>query len=150
MSGPADRTDLAEWLANVVAGDPLILASATCPVDDNIEESGLDVRTHAMVCLAALVAAGESGSAFDEHVAIALDHGVTLSEIAGVLVALLPTAGAARVASAAPAILAAIDRTAADVHARPEIRRDARPADSWLQQAELPGPADRLAPVRHR
>lgn len=149
MSGPPDRTNLAEWLASVAAGDPHVLASATCPTDDNIEESGLDVRTHAMVCLAALVAAGESGAGFDEHVAIALDHGVTPGEIAGVLVALLPTAGAACVSSAAPAILAAIDR-AADVHADPEIRPGAGPAGGWLQQAELPGPADCLAPVGHR
>jgi alkylhydroperoxidase/carboxymuconolactone decarboxylase family protein YurZ len=143
-----DRTGLAEWLASVAAGDPVILASATCPKDDNIEESGLDVRTHAMVCLAALVAAGESGTAYDEHIAIALDHGVTLGEIAGVLVALLPTAGAARVTAAAPAIIAAIDR-AADVHAATETHVGMTPSGSDLKQAELSGPAYRLAPVRH-
>lgn len=150
MSGLADRAGLAGWLASVAAGDPVILASAAFPKDDNIEESGLDVRTHAMVCLAALVVAGASGAAFDEHVAIALDHGVTLGEIAGVLVALLPTVGAARVSSAAPAILAAIDRAAADVHVGSEIQTDVTSAGEGLQQAELPGPADCLAPVRHR
>jgi alkylhydroperoxidase/carboxymuconolactone decarboxylase family protein YurZ len=63
-----------------------------------------------MVCLAALVASGERGTTYDQHVAAALDHGVTPDEIVGVLVALLPTAGAARVAAAAPAIRAAIER----------------------------------------
>jgi len=149
VSGPPGRTDLAEWLASVAAGDPVALASATCPKDDNIEESGLDVRTHAMVCLAALVAAGESGTAYDEHVAIALDHGVTLGEIAGVLVALLPTAGAARASAAAPAILAAVDHAAADVHSGSEASSGVTPPGSDLKQAELSGPSHRLSPVRH-
>jgi len=104
----------AGWLARLAAGDPGIVASASGPAADNIEASGLDVRTHALVRLAALVAAGEPGAAYDEYVATALDHGVTLDEIAGVLVALLPTAGAARVTGAAPAILEAIDRVAPD------------------------------------
>jgi len=149
VSGIPDRTGLTGWLASVAAGDPVALASATCTKDENIEESGLDVRTHAMVCLAALVAAGESGTAYDEHIGIALDHGVTLDEIAGVLVALLPTAGAARVSAAAPAMLAAIDRAAADVHAGPEASAGVTPSGSDLKQAELPGPAHRLASVRH-
>ena len=149
MSGPRDRTGPTEWLAGIAAGDPASLTSATCTKDDNIEESGLDVRTHAMVCLAALVAAGASGTAYDEHIGIALDHGVTLDEIAGVLVALLPTAGAARVSAAAPAILAAIDRAAAAAHAGPEASAGVTPSGSHLKQAELPGPAHRLAPVRN-
>ena len=99
---------------------------------------------------AATSAAGASGAAYDEHIAIALDHGVTLGELAGVLIALLPTAGAARVTAAAPAILAAIDRAAADVHKRPETQTGATQSGSGLQQAELPGPADCLTPVGHR
>jgi alkylhydroperoxidase/carboxymuconolactone decarboxylase family protein YurZ len=149
VSDPPYRMDLAEWLASVAEGDPVVLASATCPTDDNIEESGLDVRTHAMVCLAALVAAGESGTAYDEHIAIALDHGVTLGEIAGVLVALLATAGAARVTAAAPAILAAIDRATGDGQAGSQAPAGLTLPGSDLKQAELSGPAYRLAPVRH-
>jgi alkylhydroperoxidase/carboxymuconolactone decarboxylase family protein YurZ len=80
---------------------------------DDIEKSDLDARTHALVCLAALVAAGESPDACDQAVATALDHGVTLAEIAGVLVALRRTAGAARLTGAEPAIRDAIDRAAA-------------------------------------
>jgi alkylhydroperoxidase/carboxymuconolactone decarboxylase family protein YurZ len=112
MSGQADGTELTQWLANVAAGDSASLAPATAPEDDNIEVSGLDARTHAMVCLAALIVGGERGTTYDHHVATALDHGVTPDEIAGVLVALLPTAGAARVTAAAPAIRAAIERLA--------------------------------------
>jgi alkylhydroperoxidase/carboxymuconolactone decarboxylase family protein YurZ len=117
MSGPADGARLTEWLAGAVAGDPASLAAATSPEDNNIEVSGLDARTHAMVCLAALVASGERGTTYDQHVAAALDHGVTPDEIVGVLVALLPTAGAARVASAAPAIRAAIERLVGSIPA---------------------------------
>lgn len=149
MSGPVGKGGLAEWLASAAAGDAVILTAVTCAEDDNIEESGLDVRTHAMVRLAALVAAGERGTAYDQHIAIALDHGVTLEEIAGVLVALLPTAGAARVTAAAPAIVAAIERASADV-AGSEIQAGVMPRSSGLQQADLPGAAHCLAPVRHR
>jgi alkylhydroperoxidase/carboxymuconolactone decarboxylase family protein YurZ len=110
MSGPADGTGLTQWLANVAGSDSASPAPTTGPEDDNIEVSGLDARTHAMVCLAALIVGGEGETTYDQHVATALDHGVTPDEIAGVLVALLPTAGAARVIAAAPAIRAAIDR----------------------------------------
>jgi alkylhydroperoxidase/carboxymuconolactone decarboxylase family protein YurZ len=81
--------------------------------DDTIEKSGLDSRTHALVRLAALVAAGESQAFYDQAVATALDQGVTLAEIAGVLVALVPTAGPARLTAAEPAIQGAIDRVTA-------------------------------------
>ena len=81
--------------------------------DDDVEKSGLDSRTHALVRLAALVAASESPASCDQAVATALDHGVTLEEIAGLLVALVPTAGAARVTAAEPAIRGTIDRATA-------------------------------------
>lgn len=121
MSGPADSAGLAQWLAGVAAGDPAILATATGE-DDNIEESGLDVRTHAMVCLAALVVGGERETTYEQHVATALDHGVTPDEIAGVLVTLLPIAGAARVTVAAASIRAAVERLVGDVPAGPATR----------------------------
>jgi 4-carboxymuconolactone decarboxylase len=79
----------------------------------NLERSGLDPRTQALVRLAALVAAGESPASYDQAVATALDHGVTLDEIAGVLVAVTPAAGPARVTAAKPAIQGAIDRVTA-------------------------------------
>lgn len=122
MSGPADGERLTQWLANAAAGDSAGLAPATGPEDDNIEESGLDARTHAMICLAALIVGGERGTAYDQHVATALDHGVTPDEIAGVLVALLPTAGAARVTAVAPAIRAAIERRAGHIPTGLEIK----------------------------
>jgi alkylhydroperoxidase/carboxymuconolactone decarboxylase family protein YurZ len=80
-----------------------------CPEAGHAGRAGLDARTHALVRLAALVAAGESEASCDQAVATALDHGVTQDEIAGVL-ALVPGAGAARLPAAGPAV----DHAAAD------------------------------------
>ena len=111
------RAGLADWLAGAAAHDPAALDPTADSAADNIEESGLDVRTHALVRLAALVGAGQSGTVLDEHIATAFDHGVTLDEIIGVLIALLPTAGPPRIAAMAHAVLEAIDRVASDVPA---------------------------------
>lgn len=119
------RAASAEWLKGVAAGDPAILEAAIDPATDNIEQSGLDMRTHAMVRLAALVAGGEPGAAYIEHVAAALDHGVTLDEIVGVLVALLPTLGTARVA-------AFVAATAEASAALPRISRPGAPGKAKL------------------
>lgn len=67
----------AKWLNGAASRDPAVLGSA---IDEarNIEQSGLDMGVHAMMRLAALVAAGESGTTYLEQIATALDHGVTL------------------------------------------------------------------------
>jgi 4-carboxymuconolactone decarboxylase len=109
------RAASAEWLKGAAVGDPAIFEAALDPAAGDVEQSELDVRAHAIARLAALVADGEPGTAYVEHVATALDHGVTLDEIVGVLVALLPTVGAPRVTAAAAATLGAISRIAADV-----------------------------------
>ena len=121
MSRPRSRVASAEWLAGAAAGDPAVLQPALGTAADNIDESGLDVRTHALVRLAGLVAAGDSAeTVFDQRVTAALDHGVTLDEIAGVLIALLPTLGTARVTAAAAAVLGAMSRVTAGPPAEPE------------------------------
>jgi alkylhydroperoxidase/carboxymuconolactone decarboxylase family protein YurZ len=74
-------------------------------------QPGLDPRALGLVQLAALVATDEPQAGYDQAVATALDHGVTRDEIAGMLAALLPGPDAAT--AARPAILGAIDRTAA-------------------------------------
>ena len=101
------RAASAEWLKGVAAGDPAMLEAAVDSVTDNLEQSGLDMRAHAMARLAGLVAGGEPGSTYIEQVVTALGRGVTLDEIAGVLVALLPTVGAARVTACAAATVEA-------------------------------------------
>jgi alkylhydroperoxidase/carboxymuconolactone decarboxylase family protein YurZ len=111
------QASLAEWLAGVAAGRPAVPVPGGGPEADNIDESGLDVRSYALVRLASLVTAGAPGGGYDRHIAAALDQGVTLDEIIGVLVALLPMVGVARVAEAAPDIFGAISRVAADLPA---------------------------------
>ena len=108
MSSHDRPAGLAGWLADVAAGGAAVPAPGIGLEADNIDESGLDVRTYALVRLAAVVTAGESGEGYDRHVAAALDHGVTRDEIIGVLVALLPTVGVTRVTAAAPDIFGAI------------------------------------------
>jgi alkylhydroperoxidase/carboxymuconolactone decarboxylase family protein YurZ len=117
VSSHNGRAGLAEWLARVGAGAAAVPAPGIGLEADNIDESGLDVRTYALVRLAAVVTAGESGVGYDRHVAAALDQGVTLDEIIGVLVALLPTVGVTRVTAAAPDVFGAISRVAADLPA---------------------------------
>ncbi len=119
MSTPTGRKSLTDWLAAVAVCDKAVLTAGSGKADDNIEQSGLDMRTHALVRLAAQVAASEPGTTYDQYVATALDHGVTRDEILGVLVALLPTVGTARVTAAAAGIAGALGRAAADPPADP-------------------------------
>jgi alkylhydroperoxidase/carboxymuconolactone decarboxylase family protein YurZ len=111
------QASLAEWLAGVAAGRPAVPVPGIGPEADNIDESGLDVRTYALVRLASLVTAGAPGAGYDRHIAAALDQGVTMDEIIGVLVALLPMVGVARVTEAAPDIFSAIGRATAGLPA---------------------------------
>lgn len=97
----------AEWLRRAIACDPATLQDAPGPAAGHGGQPGLDRRAHAMIGLAALVAAGEPGTAYTEQVASALGRGVTLNEIVGVLVTLLPMVGAARVTAFATATLKA-------------------------------------------
>jgi 4-carboxymuconolactone decarboxylase len=74
----------------------------------NIENSGLDPRTHALVRIASLITLGAPSASFASQVSLALKSGVTADEIAGVLVAVAPTAGLPRVVAAAPEIKLAL------------------------------------------
>ena len=111
------QASLTDWLAGVAAGRPVGPVPGIGPEADNIDESGLDVRSYALVRLASLVTAGAPGEGYDRHIAAALDQGVTLDEIIGVLVALLPTVGVTRVTKAAPDIFGAIRRVTAGLPA---------------------------------
>ncbi len=98
----------AQWLQGAAAGDPVMLESGLGLAAGHGKRPRLDMRADAMARLAAVVAGGQLGTTCEEHVAAALDHGVTLDEIVGVLVALLPKVGAARVTAAAAATLGAL------------------------------------------
>ena len=70
----------------------------------NIEHSGLDPRTWSLVNLAALVSIDAAPASYIWHITTALEVGVTAEEVVGVLVALAPTVGVARIVAAAPEI----------------------------------------------
>lgn len=64
--------------------------------------AGLEDRTHALVRIGTLVALNAAPVAYMSSVEAALKAGATYEEIVGVLIAVLPVVGVARVVSAAP------------------------------------------------
>ena len=64
--------------------------------------AGLDDRAHSLIRIAALVAQNASPPAYMNSVEAALRAGLSHEEIVGVLIAVLPVVGDARVVSAAP------------------------------------------------
>jgi 4-carboxymuconolactone decarboxylase len=64
--------------------------------------AGLDDRSHALVRIGTLVALNAAPAAYMSSVEAAVKAGVSYEEIVGVLIAVLPVVGLARVVSAAP------------------------------------------------
>ncbi len=75
---------------------------------DNLEASGLDPKTYALVNIAALIASDAAPASYVFQIGLALDAGVTAEEILGLLVALNPTVGNVRIVSAAAEIAFAL------------------------------------------
>jgi 4-carboxymuconolactone decarboxylase len=70
--------------------------------------SQLDVKTEALVRLAATIAVDAAPSSFQHEAAHALAAGATSAEIVATLEAVTPVTGAARVVSAAPKVALAL------------------------------------------
>lgn len=70
--------------------------------DANAMLARLDRRSHALVRIGALVASNASPPAYMSSVEAAGRAGISHEEIAGVLIAVLPVVGIARIVSAAP------------------------------------------------
>jgi alkylhydroperoxidase/carboxymuconolactone decarboxylase family protein YurZ len=64
--------------------------------------SGLDEKSHALIRIAALVVLNATPPAYMSSIEAALRAGASYDEIVGVLIALIPVIGVARVVSAAP------------------------------------------------
>jgi len=71
-------------------------------------DQDLDRRTRALVCVAAHVALGASAETYDGAVESAIASGASRDEIIGVLYAVAPAVGTARVVMAAPRLAAAM------------------------------------------
>jgi alkylhydroperoxidase/carboxymuconolactone decarboxylase family protein YurZ len=67
----------------------------------SVDRRSLDPREHMLTRLAALVAVDAPATSYLLNVATAVDFGVTFEDVQGVLVAVAPIVGTARVVSAA-------------------------------------------------
>lgn len=76
--------------------------------DRDLEPGGLGPRGFALVNIAALVAIDAPPASYVRQVGAALDAGVTPRDILGVLAAVAPQVGLARVVAAAPEIMVAL------------------------------------------
>jgi len=75
---------------------------------DTVEASRMDQKTHSLVRLGALAAVDATPSGFHASVEAALAAGATVDEIVGVLIAVAPEIGLARVTAAAPNLALAL------------------------------------------
>jgi 4-carboxymuconolactone decarboxylase len=76
--------------------------------EGNPEASGLDAETYMLVRIAALASAGAPPGSYLLNLGVASELGVTAEQVQGVLIAIAPVIGSARVASAGGAIARAL------------------------------------------
>jgi 4-carboxymuconolactone decarboxylase len=96
-----------ERLSDVARGSATVLEQLTSMNFDTLRKSGLDESTYHLVRLTALVAADAAPVSYLINVGRAAEAGVTLEEVQGVMVAISPIVGGARIASAAGKVLRA-------------------------------------------
>ncbi len=104
----ADSSEPEELLRGAADYGAAVLAGASAAWDENLQASGLDPRTYAMVSLAALVASGADPASYGFQVQRAIEAGVIGDELVSLLVALNPTVGNVRTVAAAMAIADAL------------------------------------------
>lgn len=103
----AAGTGTQEQLSSVAHGSAPVLEQLAAMTLDTLENSGLDAQTYHLTRLAALVAADAAPVSYLVNFGAAADAGVTLEQAQGVLVAIAPVVGSARIASAAGKLLRA-------------------------------------------
>jgi 4-carboxymuconolactone decarboxylase len=97
-------SDTANTLCSIANGEAPMLETLADMDLDTRERSGLDTKTYMMVRVAGLVAMDAPPVSYDICVGEAHDV-LDLEDLQGILVALTPVVGSARVASAAASIL---------------------------------------------
>ncbi len=105
---PVVGAETHQTLSGISSGDMDMLEKAIGLRELNLEGSGLDSRTFAMVKIAALVALDAPPASYAWQVGNALAEGVTPEEILGVLRAVAPQVGGPKVIAAAPEIMLAL------------------------------------------
>jgi alkylhydroperoxidase/carboxymuconolactone decarboxylase family protein YurZ len=97
-----------DTLLALAMGDSSAIGEAAGLREELRTESGLDPKTFALVKIAALVALDAPPASYLWQVAAAIDAGAAPREILGVLTAVAPQTGTARVVAAAPEIMIAL------------------------------------------
>lgn len=103
-----------EALSGISGGDLKLLDDAMGLREPETAATGLDARTFALAKVAALIALDAPPAAYAWHVANAVDDGATPEDLLGVLRAVAPQVGGARVVAAAPQIMIALGLAPAD------------------------------------
>jgi hypothetical protein len=101
-------TEVTKLLQSVVPGDTPVLESLIRLHAGVQEASGLDDRTYLMVRIAALVAVDAPATSYLANLTVSDQVGVTADDVRGVLIALGPLLGSARVLAGAEKALTAI------------------------------------------
>ena len=91
---------------------PVADAEVNAPIVDTLmkmnegvpERSGLDPETYMLVRIAALASTGAPPASYLLNLEVAAEVGLTVEQVQGVLIAVAPVVGSARVASAGSAI----------------------------------------------
>jgi 4-carboxymuconolactone decarboxylase len=110
------HVDAEELLRRLALNDEKVVRSAVGADPQSLCGGGdLDAKTSALVRLAALLSIGAATSSCRAAVELARAAGATDDEIVGVLVAVAPAVGGARVVGAAPRLALAIDYDVEDV-----------------------------------
>lgn len=112
-----------EALSGISAGDLKMLDAVAGLRESELDATGLDARTYALAKIAALIALGAPPAAYAWQVANAVDDGATPEDILGVLRAVAPQVGGARVVQAAPELMVALGLSLPE---RPDGQRGAR------------------------
>jgi 4-carboxymuconolactone decarboxylase len=97
-----------EALAALSAGSAEALQAMVGLREDHRQASSLDERSFALARLASLIALDAPPACYAREVESALDAGVSSEDILGVLHAVAPQVGEARVVAAAPEIMLAL------------------------------------------
>lgn len=104
-----DQPEYQRTLRRLAMNEDRLLDSMLASQQANLEVSGLDPRTHALVRLGALLALDVAPASLRTYVDEALGAGTTEEEIVGALVAVTPVIGSARAVMRVPTLALAID-----------------------------------------
>jgi 4-carboxymuconolactone decarboxylase len=101
-------TDHEQTLRRLAVHDDKLVASLLAQRDPAIEGCSQDPQTLAFVRLAALIATTGTGGSYQSAVDSALAAGAPIEDVVGVLIAVAPTIGSARLVAAAPLLARAV------------------------------------------